>query len=102
MENEKLEKNKKTARSVGVLFIIGTVAGILSAIVIPPILNDPEYLVKFSENRNMVILGVLLVLTMGISLSLMSVVLFPVLKKYNEALALGAVFSEAYLSWSAI
>jgi len=96
-EIEKMDKNKKTARLVGILFIIGTVAGILSAIVIPPILNDPEYLVKFSENRNMVILGVLLVLTMGVSLSLMSVVLFPVLKKYNEALALGAVIFRGVL-----
>jgi hypothetical protein len=92
-----MDNNKKIARTVGVLFIIGTAAGILSAFVIPPILNAPDYLVKFSENKNMVILGVLLVLTMGISLSMMSVVLFPVLKKYNEALALGAVIFRGAL-----
>ena len=42
-------------------------------------------------------MGVLLVLTMGISLSMMSVVLFPVIKKYNEALALGAVIFRGAL-----
>lgn len=92
-----MDINKKIARTVGVLFIIGTVTGILSAFIIPPILNVPDYLVKFSENKNMVIFGVLLVLTMGISLSMMSVVLFPVLKKYNEVLALGAVIFRGVL-----
>jgi len=92
-----MDINKKIARMVGVLFIIGTVAGILSAFLIPPILNAPDYLFKFSENKNMVIWGVLLILTMGISLSMMSVVLFPVLKKYNEVLALGAVIFRGVL-----
>ena len=42
-------------------------------------------------------MGVLLVLTMGISLSMMSVVLFPIFRKYNEALALGAVIFRGAL-----
>jgi len=82
---------------VGVLFIIGTMAGILSVIVVTPIINASDYLIKISENKNMVILGVLLVLTMGISLSMMVVVLYPVIKKYNEALALGAVIFRGVL-----
>ena len=61
-----MDINKKIARMVGVLFIIGTAAGILSLIVVP-ILNAPDYLIKLIENKNRVILGVLLVLTMGIS-----------------------------------
>lgn len=87
---------QKTAKIVGVLFIIGTAAGILSLIV-TPVLNAPDYLVKLSENKNTVILGVLLVLTMGISLSMMSVVLYPIIRKYNEALALGAVIFRGAL-----
>lgn len=87
---------QKTAKIVGLLFIIGTAAGILSQIVVP-ILKAPDYLIKLSENKNTVILGVLLVLTMGISLSMMSVVLYPVIKKYNEALALGAVIFRGAL-----
>ena len=91
-----MDINKKIARMVGVLFIIGTAAGILSQIVVP-ILNAPDYLIKLSENKNRVILGVLLVLTMGISLSMMSVILFPIFRKYNEALALGAVIFRGAL-----
>jgi hypothetical protein len=97
MDMDKMNSFQKTAKIVGILFIIGTVAGILSAFVIPSILNAPDYLIKISENKNMVILGVLLVLMMGISLSMMSVVLFPILKKYNETLALGAVIFRGAL-----
>lgn len=91
-----MDMNKKIARMVGILFIIGTVSGILSTGV-TPILTASDYLVKVSENQGIIILGVLSVLIMGISLSMMSVVLFPVLKKYNETLALGAVIFRGVL-----
>ncbi len=82
---------RKTSISVGVLFIIGTVAGILSVVVTGSVLNDPDYLIKISENENQIIMGALLVLIMGFSLAMVPVLLFPIFKKYNEALALGAV-----------
>ncbi len=88
--------NRKISRMVGILFIIGTVSGILS-LTAANMVNAPDYLVKISENRNMVILGALFVLIMGISLSMMSVLLYPVIKKYNEALALGAVIFRGAL-----
>lgn len=83
--------SKKTARIVGILYVIGTVAGILSLVFVGPILGDPNYLSKISENQTQIVIGCLLVLTMGFSLAMMSVMLFPVLKKHNEALALGVV-----------
>jgi hypothetical protein len=82
---------RKTAIIVGVLFIIGTVAGILSVVVTNPILNAPDYLQKISASPNPLITGSLFVLLMGLSLALVPVVLFPLFKKYNEALALGYV-----------
>lgn len=87
---------QKSARMVGILFIIGTVSGILSTNMIS-ILDAPDYLVKFSENQTSVVLGVLAVLVMGISLSMMSVVLYPILKKYSESLAMGAVIFRGVL-----
>jgi hypothetical protein len=73
------------------LFIIGTVAGILSVVFTGPILGDPNYLLNVFENQNQIVLASLFVLIMGFSLAMMSVLLFPILKKHNEALALGAV-----------
>lgn len=83
--------DRKTAKIVGALFIVGTVSGALSVVFAGSILSDPNYLIKFTENQNLILIGSLCVLMMGFSLAMMSVMLFPILKKYNEALALGAV-----------
>jgi hypothetical protein len=92
-----MSSNRKTATIVGVLYIIGTVAGILSLVVLGNTLSDSSYLVKVSENQNQIVTASLLVLTMGFSLAMMSVVLFPILKKHNEALALGVVLFRGAL-----
>ena len=54
-----MNTNKKIATITGVLFIIGTVSGILSVVFIKPILNTPDYLIKMSANENQVIMGAL-------------------------------------------
>jgi hypothetical protein len=81
---------RKTARTVGVLYIVGTVAGICSMIA-KPYFDAPDYLTKVSGNATPVILGTLFLLTMGLALAMMSVLLYPVLKKQNEALAVGYI-----------
>jgi hypothetical protein len=83
--------NRKTAIIVGVLFIIGTLAGILSAVFTDSILGDPNYLIKVSENQIQIVIAALFVLTMGLVLAMVPFVIFPVLKKHNETLALGYV-----------
>ena len=87
----KMDYYRKIAIIVGVLYIIGTVAGILSVGFIGPILNTPDYLVKTSANANQVIIGALFVLIMGLALALVPVMMFPISRKHNEALALGYV-----------
>jgi hypothetical protein len=76
---------------VGVLFIIGTVAGSLSIVFTGPILDEPDYLIKVSANENQIIIGTLFILIMGFALAMVPVMMFPILKKHNEALALGYV-----------
>ena len=85
-----MDANRKTAIIVGVLFIIGTVAGILSVVVTGPIFDDSDYLTKAAANGTQIILGSLLVLIMGFALAMIPAMLFPIFKRYNEALALGA------------
>ena len=86
-----MNTNRKTAIIVGVLFIIGTVAGILSVVFTGSILGDPDYLIKISANENQIIIGALFVLIMGLALAMVPVVMFPIFKKQNEVLALGYV-----------
>jgi hypothetical protein len=88
---------RKTATIVGVLFIIGTVAGILSGIVTGPVLNDLNYLSKIAANESKIVLGALLVLIMGFPLAMIPVMMFPIFKKHNEVLALGAVIFRGVL-----
>jgi len=81
--------NRKTAIIVGVLFIIGTVAGVLT-LPFAGSLDDPDYLTNVSANETQVIIGALLALIMG-CLVIIPVMMFPIFKKYNEALALGYI-----------
>jgi hypothetical protein len=83
--------NRKTAVIVGVLFIIGDIAGVLSYVVTGGLLDGPDALTKIAASQNQVVLGALLVLVMGFALAMIPVVMFPVFKKYNEVLALGCV-----------
>jgi len=81
--------SRKTAIMVGMLYIIGTVAGILSLVFTGPILESPDYLVEVSMNPNRIIIGALFVLTMGLALAMVPVMMYPILKSYNGALAVG-------------
>lgn len=89
-----MNSSRNTARIVGVLFIIGTVAGILSLFTTAAV-RQPDYLASGSANETQVITGALLVFVMGISLASAPVLLFPILRRHSEALALGYVVFRA-------
>jgi hypothetical protein len=82
---------RRTAMIVGALYIIGTVAGVLSLVFAGSILNDPDYLIKVSGSGKQILTGAFFVLIMGLALAMVPVMMFPIFRKYNEALALGAV-----------
>ena len=83
---------RKTALSVGVLFIIATVINVLGNVIfLEPILDAPDYLVRMAANDNQVILGGLLVFFSAIASASIAIWLYPVLRKHHEALALGSV-----------
>jgi hypothetical protein len=82
---------RKNAIIVGVLFIIATVFLFIGQAVYNPILSSPDYLDSAYPNRIIVVIGILIEFTCVIAIPLIPVFLFPVLKKHNEALALGYV-----------
>ena len=82
---------RKTSIIVGVLFIIGTVSGILSAVFTGSILAAPDYLTQVAANQMQMVTGAFFILLMGLSLAMVPVMMYPLFKKQNEALALGAV-----------
>jgi Domain of unknown function (DUF4386) len=83
--------NRKTAVIVGILFIIGTVSGILSGAFTAPIRAGSTYPLNVSASETQWIIGTLFTLLMGLSLAMVPVLLYPIFKKHNEVLALGSV-----------
>jgi len=84
----KMNSPQKSATIVGVLFIACTVSTILSGLLLEP-LDAPNYLDNVAANESQVMIGMLVqciwaLITVGIP-----VMLFPILKKHNEALAIG-------------
>ena len=86
-----MNSNRRTAILVGIFFIIGTVSGVLSMLNLGSFPEDPDYLANIAVSENKIILGALFILIMGFSLTMVPVLLYPIFKKYNHALALGAV-----------
>ena len=85
-----MDSYRKTARIVGLLFITVMVAGLLSAVFSEPI-HAPDYLINVSENENQVTIGALFSSIMAVALAGVAITVYPILKKHNEALALGYV-----------
>src|SRR5438552_9006660 len=81
---------RKTALVVGVLFILTFVTSIAGALAYGPVLTDPDYITGAGADSR-VFLGAFLELLLIITNIGCAVVLFPLLKRQNETLALGYV-----------
>ena len=81
-----MNTNKKTARVFGVLLIAGVVFGIFSSV---PALEYPDYLTQLASIKVQVLVAVFCQSAMAIVYTCIAVLLYPILKKYNETLALG-------------
>jgi len=86
-----MNSNRKTAIIVGVLFIIALVLDIIGRGIYEPILNAPDFLVNAYPNKIQLIIGILLEFICAPAIVLIPIMLFPILKKYNESIALGYV-----------
>ena len=84
-----MNTNRKIERIVGVLFITATVAYSLGVILLDPIIGGSEYLTKAFENENQVKIGAFLVLIDSVAVAVIGIVIYPILKRHNEVLALG-------------
>jgi hypothetical protein len=81
---------RNNAIMAGVLFIIADLVGFLSLPFMAPV-NATDYLVSVSTNGGLVATGALLLFIGGAAAIGIAISLYPVLRKYNEGLALGAV-----------
>lgn len=84
-----MNADRRAAIVAGVLYVMGTVTGVLSVVVSGPITGAPDFLAAAAANPSRVVISALFVLAMALSLASMAVVLYPVLRKHNPTLAAG-------------
>jgi hypothetical protein len=83
--------NRKTAIIVGALFLISYFGVFAGYAFLGPVIDAPDYLVKFHPNKTQVIVGVLLEILNGIAVLGIAVLMYPLLKQQSEGLALGYI-----------
>jgi len=86
-----MNASKKTARIVGALFLIAMVTSLVGGLWLESIITAPDYLRAVSAQETAVVTGVVLELINGLAVVGIGVLMFPVFRKHDEALALGYV-----------
>lgn len=86
-----MNSNRDIAIMVGVLYILAAVTAIIGFVLYQPILNDPEYIINGFANETQVIWGAFNELILAFSVIGISVLMFPIVNKENESLAIGYV-----------
>jgi len=79
-----MNSSRKTAIIVGVLYIVATVAGVLSVVSLGSLLDGPDVLINVAANENQVIMVALLELVMAITVAGIAFMIYPILKKNSE------------------
>jgi Domain of unknown function (DUF4386) len=90
-EKPGMSADRKAAVWIGVLYIIGTVALVLSMVVTDAVLTGPAFLAQIAAQPNQLAIGAVLVLLAAFALAMVPIVFWPVGKRYNETLAMGYV-----------
>ncbi|MCF7948492.1 MAG: DUF4386 domain-containing protein [Spirochaetia bacterium] len=83
-----MERERRVSIAVGVLYILGTVFGIVSVVLMNPLQNADNYLSAIAAHELRYMGGIFAVFLMGASLSFIPILLFPLLKKKYEKSAL--------------
>lgn len=78
--------NKRVAFTLGILFLFHYIFGIFSSV---PALENSDYLQKLSSIETQVLIAVFCQAAMAIVYVWMSVLFYPLLKRYNKTLAIG-------------
>jgi hypothetical protein len=90
MKETAMTSSRKSALAVGVLFILTFVTSIGGMLAYGPILSDPSYITGAGPDTR-VLVGAFLELMLILTNIGCAIVLFPILKRQNEALSLGYV-----------
>src|SRR6187549_1751398 len=88
--------DQQRARVFGVLYLITLVTSIPALLLYQPVLDDPVGYIASAGQNNRVLLGVLLELLLIIANIGTAVVIFPIVRRQSEELALGYVTARLF------
>lgn len=83
-----MNSDRNIAIAAGILIFAGMVAGMLSVV---PAVESADYLTEVSANQNKVLIGAFFQFTLVPIYIGFALLLYPILRKYNEGLAIGFV-----------
>ena len=83
------ESYRTTARIVGAIFLAGIVVYLTGNILVQSILGTPDHLATVLDNSRLLAIGAMLMLMAGVWDAAHGILMFPVLKRHNERLAIG-------------
>jgi len=87
----KTESYKLNAQVAGLMWLLAIVVGIVGAIFLGEYRQVETNVAFFSQNETGILIGSLLFFSMALFTANIAIFLYPVLKKYNESMALSAV-----------
>ena len=91
----RMDPVRRTALVAGLFYLLTFAASIPAVFLLDPVLNDADFIVG-SGTDGRVVLGCLLDLVNAVACVGTAVVLFPIVKRQNEAIALGFVTSRLF------
>ena len=86
-----MNANRDIAIIVGVLYILAAVTAIVGLTLYQPVLNDPDYIIKGTANETQIVWGAVNELILAFSVIGTSVMMFPIVNKENESIAIGYI-----------
>lgn len=86
-----MTSTRRIATIVGVLFLTQTLAFIAAEQMLTAVLKRPDYLTGLSGDANVLTIGALLAFVSGVAVVGIAILMFPLLKRTSEPLALGYV-----------
>ncbi|TFH47040.1 MAG: DUF4386 domain-containing protein [ANME-2 cluster archaeon] len=79
-----MNSNRKAAIIVGVLYIVATVAGVISLAPLASLLDGPDILTNIAENENKLIMVSFLNLIMAVAVAGVAFMIYPILKQDTD------------------
>ena len=87
-----METYRKAAVTAGLLFIVATVADVISRVMfLAPVFSSPDPLTAVSASETRVVIGALLLFVGAAAASGIAIAMYPALRSHGEALAIGSV-----------